>query len=158
MPHERSMGLRSETGEFFMRAIFINAVDQKVEEIQIENELHAFYERIGCDMIQCLDVGANHVLVCDEEGRLRNWKVGFRWPKSEGIAGNALVVRDNGDGDFTDSNLPVELFEIAVKFLNLKKHPLPPPACGFAIATDLSPEGIAKARQEAQKDLEQNQR
>lgn len=141
-----------------MRAIFINAVDQKVEEIQIENELHAFYERIGCDMIQCLDVGANHVLVCDEEGRLRNWKVGFRWPKSEGIAGNALVVRDNGDGDFTDSNLPVELFEIAVKFLNLKKHPLPPPACGFAIATDLSPEGIAKARQEAQKDLEQNQR
>ncbi len=141
-----------------MRAIFINAVDRKVEEIQIENELHAFYERIGCDMIQCLDVGANHVLVCDEEGRLRNWKVGFRWPKSEGIAGNALVVRDNGDGDFTDSNLPVELFEIAVKFLNLKKHPLPPPACGFAIATDLSPEGIAKARQEAQKDLEQNQR
>ena len=51
MPHERSMGLRSETGEFFMRAIFINAVDRKVEEIQIENELHAFYERIGCDMI-----------------------------------------------------------------------------------------------------------
>ena len=97
-------------------------------------------------------------MFCDEEGRLRNWKVGFRWPKSEGIAGNALVVRDNGDGDFTDSNLPVELFEIAVKFLNLKKHPLPPPACGFAIATDLSPEGIAKARQEAQKDLEQNQR
>lgn len=141
-----------------MRAIFINAVDQKVEEIQIENELHAFYERIGCDMIQCIDVGESHLLVCDEEGRLRNWKVGFRWPKSEGIAGNALVVRDNGDGDFTDSNLPVELFEIAVKFLNLKKHPLPPPACGFAIATDLSPEGIAKARQEAQKDLEQNQR
>ena len=65
MPHERSMGLRSEIGEFFMRAIFINAVDQKVEEIQIENELHAFYERIGCDMIQCIDVGANHVLVCD---------------------------------------------------------------------------------------------
>lgn len=158
MPHERSMGLRSETGEFFMRAIFINAVDRKVEEIQIENELHAFYKRIGCDMIQCLDVGESHLLVCDEEGRLRNWKVGFRWPKSEGIAGNALVVRDNGDGDFTDSNLLVELFEIAVKFLNLKKHPLPPPACGFAIATDLSPEGIAKARQEAQKDLEQNQR
>ena len=48
-----------------MRAIFINAVDRKVEEIQIENELHAFYERIGCDMIQCIDVGANHVLVCD---------------------------------------------------------------------------------------------
>ena len=50
-----------------MRAIFINAVDQKVEEIQIENELHAFYERIGCDMIQCIDVGESNLLVCDEE-------------------------------------------------------------------------------------------
>ena len=75
-----------------MRAIFINAVDRKVEEIQIENELHAFYERIGCDMIQCIDVGESNLLVCDEEGRLRNWKVGFRWPGSEGIAGNALLV------------------------------------------------------------------
>ena len=75
-----------------MRAIFINAVDRKVEEIQIENELHAFYERIGCDMIQCIDVGESNLLVCDEEGRLRDWKVGFRWPGSEGIAGNALLV------------------------------------------------------------------
>ena len=48
-----------------MRAIFINAVDRKVEEIQIENELHAFYERIGCDMIQCIDIGESHLLVCD---------------------------------------------------------------------------------------------
>ena len=83
-----------------MRAIFINTVDRKVEEIQIENELHAFYKRIGCDMIQCLDVGESHLLVCDEEGRLRNWKVGFRWPGSEGIAGNALLVCADENDDF----------------------------------------------------------
>ena len=52
-----------------MRAIFINAVDQKVEEIQIKNTLDAFYERIGCDIIQCINLGANHILVVDEEGR-----------------------------------------------------------------------------------------
>ena len=137
-----------------MRAIFIDAVNRKVEEVQVENELHAFYEKIGCDMIEIIHIGGEHLMVVDEEGRLRNWEVGFRLPKAEGIAGNALVVRDNCDGDFTDSNLPVELFEIAVQFLNLKKHPLPPPACGFA----LSPEGSAKARQEAQKDLEWNQK
>ena len=149
---------KAASGKENMRAIFIDAVNRKVEEVQVENELHAFYEKIGCDMIEIIHIGGEHLMVVDEEGHLRNWEVGFRLPKAEGIAGNALVVRDNGDGDFTDSNLPVELFEIAVQFLNLKKHPLPPPACGFAVASDLSPEGIAKARQEAQKDLERNQK
>ena len=59
--HGASIGNR----RVFMRAIFINAVDRKVEEIQIENELHAFYERIGCDMIQYIDIGESHLLVCD---------------------------------------------------------------------------------------------
>jgi hypothetical protein len=129
------------SGKENMRAIFIDAVNRKVEEVQVENELHAFYEKIVCDMIEIIHLGGEHLMVVDEEGCLRNWEVGFRLPKSEGIAGNALVVRDNGDGDFTDSNLPVELFEIAVQFLNLKKHPLPPPACGFAVASDLSAGG-----------------
>ena len=30
-----------------MRAIFIDAVDRKVEEVQIENELEAFYSKSG---------------------------------------------------------------------------------------------------------------
>lgn len=115
------------SGKDNMRAIFIDAVNQKVEEVQVENELHAFYEKIGCDMIEIIHIGGEHLMVVDEEGRLRNWAVGFRLPKSEGIAGNALVIRDNGDGDFTDSNLPVELFEIAVQFLNLKKAPFTAP-------------------------------
>ena len=156
MPHERSMGLRSEIGEFFMRAIFINAVDQKVEEIQIENELHAFYERIGCDMIQCVDVGESNLLVCDEEGRLRNWKVGFRWPGSEGIAGNALLVCVDKNDDFTDAKVPKILIERNIKFLDLEKTPLPPPAFGCAFIPDLTPESIEAARAEAMHDLLRN--
>ena len=136
-----------------MRAIFINTVDRKVEEIQIENELHAFYERIGCDMIQCLDVGVNHVLVCDEEGRLRNWKVGFRWPGSEGIAGNALLVCVDENDDFTDAKVPRILLERNIKFLDLEKTPLPPPAFGCAFIPDLSPESIEAARVGAMIDL-----
>lgn len=139
-----------------MRAIFINAVDRKVEEIQIENELHAFYKRIGCDMIQCLDVGANHVWVCDEEGRLRNWKVGFRWPGSEGIAGNALLVCTEENDDFTDARVPKRLIERDIKFLDLEKAPLPPPAFGCAFIPDLTPESIEAARAEAMFDLLRN--
>ena len=136
-----------------MRAIFINAVDRKVEEIQIENELHAFYKRIGCDMIQCIDVGANHVLVCDEEGRIRDWKVGFRWPGSEGIAGNALLVCADENDDFIDARISKKRVEHDVKFLDLEKTPLPPPAFGCAFIPDLTPESIEAARAEAIFDL-----
>ena len=139
-----------------MRAVFINAVDRKVEEIEIENKLEAFYARIGCEMIEILHIGGTHIAIVDEEGRLRNWKVGFRFPKSEGVAGNALIVCEKPDGDFTDAKAPVELFQICTQFLNLEKTPLPPPAFGVAFISDMSPEGIEKARAEALHDLEQH--
>ena len=138
-----------------MRAIFINAVGRTVEEVQIENKLEAFYEKIGCEMIQVLRIGGNHLAIVDEEGLLRDWKVGFRFPKSEGIAGNALIVCEDDDDDFTDAKAPVELFQLCTTFLDLKKTPLPPPAFGVAVISDLSPTGIAKARAEALRDLEQ---
>ena len=139
-----------------MRAIFINAVDRKVEEVEIENKLEAFYEKIGCEMIEVLQIGGKHLLICDEEGKIRNWKVGFRFPKSEGIAGNALIVCEKRNGDFTDAKAPVELFQICTTFLDLEKTPLLPPAFGVAFIKDLSPAGIEKARTEAMRNLEQN--
>ena len=95
----------------------------------------------------------NHVLVCDEEGRFRNWKVGFRWPGSEGIAGNALLVCVDKNDDFTDAKVPGILIERNIKFLDLEKTPLPPPAFGCAFIPDLSPESIEAARVGAMLDL-----
>ena len=137
-----------------MRAIFIDAVNRKVEEVQVENELHAFYEKIGCDMIEIIHLGGEHLMVVDEEGRLRNWEVGFRLPKSEGIAGNGLILCDNGKGDFTDCRIPAGVAECITVFLDLEKAPLPPPAFGCAFIPDFAPESIEKARQEALNDLE----
>ena len=139
-----------------MRAIFINAVGRKVEEVQIENKLQAFYDKIGCEMIQILHLGGPHIAVVDEEGLLRNWKAGFRFPKSQGIAGNALIVCEDEMGEFTDAKAPVELFQICTEFLDLTKTPLPPPAFGIAVIENLSPESIEKARTEALRDLERH--
>ena len=139
-----------------MRAIFINAVDRKVEEVQIENKLQSFYDKIGCETIQILHLGGPHIAVVDEEGLLRNWKVGFQLPKSQGIAGNALIVCEDNEGEFTDAKAPVELFQICTEFLDLTKTPLPPPAFGIAIVENLSPESIEKARAEALRDLERH--
>ena len=48
-----------------MRAIFINAVGRKVEEVQIENKLEAFYEKIGCEMIEPIALGRKFVMIVD---------------------------------------------------------------------------------------------
>ena len=139
-----------------MRAIFINAVGRMVEEVQIENKLEAFYEKIGCEMIEPIALGRKFVMIVDEEGKLRGWKAGFRLGDAEGIAGNALIVCEKSNGDFTDCRLPAGLIAGMTQFLDLEKTPLPPPAFGVAIISDLSPESIAKARAEAMRDLEQH--
>ena len=137
-----------------MRAIFINAVDRKVEEVQVENELDAIYGRIGCETIELIGLGSRFVLIVDEEGRLRDWKAGFRLAGGEGIAGNGLIVCGKSNGDFTDCALPAGVVAEITEFLDLEKNPLPPPAFGVAFMTDLSPESIARARREARRDME----
>ena len=107
-------------------------------------------------MIEALRLGRNFVMIVDEEGKLRDWKVGFRLGDAEGIAGNALIVCEKSNGDFTDCRLPAGLIAGMTQFLDLEKTPLPPPAFGIAILTDLRPESIAKARAEAMRDLEQH--
>ena len=114
-----------------MRAIFINAMEQKVEEVQVENELHVFYKQIGCDMFQCIDLGESQTLVCDEEARLKPQTWGFRLAGPTVIAGNAVIVATTEDGDFADAQVPVCLFSRNVEFVDLKKNPLPPPEWKF---------------------------
>jgi len=138
-----------------MRAIFINAVDRKVEEVQVENTLQAFYDKIGCETIEIIRLGGRYVLIVDEEGRLRNWKVGFQMGAGEGIAGNGLIVCEKPNGDFTDCPVLYGLVAGSLtEFLDLEKNPLPPPEFGVAFLPDLNPESIAKAQREAQRDME----
>ena len=81
-------------GKDNMKALYINAADRKVEEIEIENKLEAFNGKIGCEMIQPLGLGGKFVILVDEEGKLRNWKAGFLLGDAEAIAGNALIVSE----------------------------------------------------------------
>lgn len=96
---------------------------------------------------EVIGLGDNFAMIVDEEGKLRDWKVGFRLGTGEGIAGNALIVCERPDEDFTDCPL---LYGLVIKslvlFLELEKTPLPPPAFGFAAITDLSPASIVAIR------------
>lgn len=138
-----------------MKAIFINAVEQKVEAVNVENELHTIYKQIGCGMIQCIDLGENHTLICDEEARLKEQAWGFKLAGPTVIAGNALIVATTEDGDFADCQASLCLFSRNVEFVDLEKYPLPPPKCGFAaIEGELTAENIEKARAAAQRDYD----
>lgn len=114
-----------------MKAIFIDANSRLVTQIEIENELDAFYKQIGCDVIECIELGAKHIAIVDENGRLRDLPMGFRLSGPTIIAGNALIVATTDDGDFTDATLPLCLFQRNVKFIDLKANPLPKPEWSF---------------------------
>jgi len=73
-----------------MRAIFIDAEHRQVSEVQIENELQAFYDKIGCRVVQIVYCGMDADMLVDENGRLRDWRsdsscrtwtasLGMRW-------------------------------------------------------------------------------
>ena len=139
-----------------MKAIFIDAVNRKVTNINVENELHAFYRQIGCEMIQCIDLGENHTLICDEEGKLRDWTMGFKLAGPTVIAGNALIVATTEDGDFADCQAPLCLFSRNVEFVDLTKHPLPPPKIIMVpIEGSLTEENIEKAKARAMRQMEE---
>lgn len=138
-----------------IKAVFINAHERTVTDVEIPHTLHAIYETIGCSVIEIVNIGGKHLLIVDEEGRLKKQTVGFKLPKMPGIAGNALVVCHDEDGDFADVRAPRALFEICVDFLDLKKHPLPPPTCTLTPIKVLTPAGIAKARKEAERAMKE---
>ncbi len=133
-----------------MKVIFIDAVNRTVTEIQIENDLHVFYGKIGCRLIQMLDLGMHHALCVDEEGKLRDWKSGFRLSGSSTLAGNALIIGTTDDGDFANCRAPLCLFKRNVEFIDLRVHPLPQTRfVAVPIGGGLSAENIEKAKAEA---------
>ena len=69
------------------------------------------------------------------------------------IAGHDPIMGTHADGDFADYQAPLCLFSRNVEFVDLTKHPLPPPAFGCAVIEgDLTEENIEKARAAAERD------
>ena len=55
-----------------IKAIFINAHERTVTEIEIPNTLHAIYETIGCDVIEIINLGENTFSSWMKRGGSRN--------------------------------------------------------------------------------------
>ena len=107
-----------------MKAIFIDAKKQTVSQIEVENDLQALYDKIGCLLVQTVPFAGENI-VCDEEGRCKRWNAGFELGDWR-IVGNALIVGDTEAGDFADTKLSVDEIAKQIRFFG-EDEPLPPP-------------------------------
>ena len=107
-----------------MKAIFINVHDRTVSPVEIENDLHAMYDKIGCDIVQTVPY-ESEILVCDEEARLKQWDAGFQLNEWR-IVSNALIVAENEDGYFTDTKLDAADVAQQIRFFGIEE-PMPEP-------------------------------
>ena len=107
-----------------MKAIFIDARNQTVTEIEIENDLYVMYDKIGCRVVQVVEY-RDEFIVCDEEARLKTWEHGFALGDWR-ICGNALIVSDNEDGDFTDTKMTAKKIAEEIRFFGTEEK-LPEP-------------------------------
>lgn len=86
-----------------MKAVFIDAEARTVEDVEIENDMDAFYKKIDCGIVQGIRTGGTEYLLCDEEAHFKDLRFGFIFKRvnSTFILGNALIV-DSDHGDFAD--------------------------------------------------------
>ena len=96
-----------------MRAVKIDPVSRTVTEIDLKKNpnrtLEEFYEIIGCDLVELVQIDADMVMVCDEsvfaqgyvptrEGKCKTVQGAFTFIGSGMIiAGTAIILGGNGD-------------------------------------------------------------
>lgn len=85
-----------------MRAIKIDPVSKTITEIDLKQNpnktLEELYQIIGCDYVELVQLDNGIVMVCDEEGRLKDVKGAFTfigWGTV--IAGTAVILGGNGN-------------------------------------------------------------
>ena len=107
-----------------MNAIFINVHDRTVSPVEIENDLHAMYDKIGCNLVQTVPY-ENEIIVCDEEARLKPWDAGFQLDEWR-IVSNAFIVAEDEDGEFTDTKRNATDIAEQIRFFGAEE-PMPEP-------------------------------
>ena len=85
-----------------MRAVKIDPVSRTVMEVDLKKNpnrtLEELYEIIGCDLVEIVQIDADMVMVCDEEGKCKTVQGAFNFIGSGMvIAGTAIILGGNGN-------------------------------------------------------------
>ena len=123
-----------------MKTLLLDVEEGKVMELDIENELEAFYEALGCDWIEIhphkigypgIKFDTTFLVMCDEEGKLKdNPKISAIDSKGRTMfVGNLLFFRTDDEGELKElSDEDIKYLKRKIKtrfYLNsTKPHPI----------------------------------
>ena len=113
-----------------MRAVKIDPTSRTVTEIDLKknpnNTLDELYSIIGCDLVELVQIDADMVMVCDEEGKCKTVQGVFTFIGSGMIiAGTAIIL--GGDSNKLKA-LPENLasFQMMTEWVEPADVPPPP--------------------------------
>lgn len=92
------------------KAILINPSQLSVTEVTVPDHYTAIQDVIGCRCFTCVRINEKNVAYCDDEGLINGTEFGttfvdYIYPDS--IAGNILILGDDGQGGSCDTFLSV---------------------------------------------------
>ena len=114
-----------------MRAVKINPVSRMVMEVDLKKNpnrtLDELYEIIGCDLVELVQIDADMVMVCDEEGKCKEVQRAFTFIGSGMIiAGTAIILGGNAN---RFKALPKNLASFQMMTEWVEPADVPPPQC-----------------------------
>jgi len=100
-------------------AILIDAVNKSYKYVLIEPKLQSYYKLIGCSYIEAAYPfkSRNHIYL-DEEGFLKPNPYIVYYKGLGALAGNAIVLSSNDEGDDLSTTLTLDDIRNQVMFLN----------------------------------------
>ena len=112
-----------------MRAIKIDPVSRTVTEVDLKKNpnrtLDELYKIIGCDLVELVQIDADMVMVCEKEGKCKDFRGAFTFIGSGMvIAGTAIIL--GGDSNKLKT-LPENLASFQMMTEWVEPKDVPPP-------------------------------
>lgn len=112
-----------------MKAILINAKENRVQEVNYSGKLEEMYKLIGCRCIcTALNMGDGNFMFVDDEGYLNGTKDFFKFKDMDmqWLAGNGLIIREVGE-DTVDATVNAKKLEPLLVFMHCDDEESTPP-------------------------------
>jgi hypothetical protein len=93
------------------KAILINPSALTVTEATVTDDYKDILNMIGCRCFTCVRIDAYNVAYCDDEGLINGTAHGTKFKADvypDAIAGNILILGDDGMGGSTDATLSTD--------------------------------------------------
>jgi hypothetical protein len=118
--------IMSNSKPALLRAILIDPIAQHIDEIHIEPGLASIRSALRCDMIDIVQLGRDADLFVDDEGRLVEDQRCFSLPGAEIIAGRALILASDEEGETIGTRIPLAPIQAMVRWLPVGFDYTPP--------------------------------